>query len=155
MEFFRARHMHCYDFHDTFTIVASPYQIMIPSMAYERDIDKQRPDFLPTDVFCHRCAVLTLISYLPWVSQHRRCSLHPRLNSFRRYAALSRPYRAPILLLLSVGCALFECLPTATKSHALRAENAAGGTQRNATAGRRRHTVTPFGRKCRGLHPRA
>ena len=84
---------------------------------------------------CLRCAVLTLISYLPWFSQRRRRLLHPRLNSFRRYAALSRPYRAPFLLLLSVGCALFECLPTATESHALRAEmplrgssEAAGGT---------------------------
>ncbi len=71
----------------------------------------------------------------PWGSKRRRRSLHPRLNSFRRYAALSRPYRAPILMLLSVGCALFECLPTATKSDALRAEmplrgpsEAAGGT---------------------------
>ena len=28
-------------FYDIITIVASPYQIMIPSMAYERDIDTQ------------------------------------------------------------------------------------------------------------------
>ena len=83
----------------------------------------------------------------PWVAQRRRCSLHPRLNSFRRYAALSHPYRAPFLLLLSVGCALFECLPTATKSHALRAEmplrgplEAAGGTPRG--------TPTPQAGRC-------
>ena len=37
----------------------------------------------------------------------------------------SRPYRAPFLLLLTVGCALFECLPTVMKNHALRADAAA------------------------------
>ena len=35
-----------------------------------------------------------LISYLPWVSQRQRRLLHPRLNSFRRYAALWRAPRA-------------------------------------------------------------
>ena len=58
--FSRAPHMHCHDFCDTITIVASPYQIMIPSMAYERDIATQWPCFLPTDgcFSCYRCAVL-------------------------------------------------------------------------------------------------
>ena len=38
MAIFCERHVHCHDFHDTINIVASPNQIMIPSMAYERDI---------------------------------------------------------------------------------------------------------------------
>ena len=37
----------------------------------------------------------------------------------------SRPFRAPFLLLRSVGCALFECLPTVMKNHALPADAAA------------------------------
>ena len=52
--------MHCHDFHDTITIVSSPYQIMIPPMAYERNIGTQWSCFLQTDgcFSCHRCAVL-------------------------------------------------------------------------------------------------
>ena len=143
-------------FYDTITIVASPYQIMILSMAYERDIATQWPCFLLMAVFsCHRCAVLLVCVTSSVGCAAPKALASPTLISFRRYAALSRPYRAPILMLLSVGCALFECLPTATKSHALRAEmplrgsseaaggthrgtpEAAGGTMRNATAGRR------------------
>ena len=94
-----------------------------------------------TDVFPVTAARFCwCVLHHPWVLHRRRHSLHPWLNSFRRYAALSRPYRAPILLLLSVGCALFECLPTATKSHALRAEmplrgssEAAGWTPRGTS----------------------
>ena len=36
----------------------------------------------------------------------------------------SHPFRVPFLLLLSVGCALEECLPTVMKNHALRADAA-------------------------------
>ena len=47
------------------------------------------------------------------------------LGSFRRYAVTkSRALRTPFLLLLSVGCALEECLPTVMKNHALRADAA-------------------------------
>ncbi|MCR4575916.1 MAG: hypothetical protein K5787_19320 [Lentisphaeria bacterium] len=64
-----------------------------------------------------------------------------------RHAALWRPPGAVIggwsYCQLRLRCSLaggYDCV-------ALRAND--------ATAGRRRHTVTPFGRKCRGLHPRA
>ena len=60
---------------------------------------------------CHRCAVLMLISYLPWVSQRRRRLLHPRLNSFRRYAALWRPSGAVVraAVLPPAALTMFAC----------------------------------------------
>ena len=51
MAFLRERHVHCHDLYDTNTIVISPYQIMIPFMAYERDIDAQWSCLLPTADF--------------------------------------------------------------------------------------------------------
>ena len=103
----------------------------------------------------HCCAVLLVRVTSSVVFASPKALASPTLISFRRYAALSRPYRAPFLLLLSVGCALFECLPTATKSHALRAEmplrgpsEAAGGTPRGtseAAGGTHRGTPSAAG----------
>ena len=88
--------------------------------------------------------VLTLMSYSPWVTCALRTSptavflsplrgcvapsgRHERGRSYRQLRSRSS---------LAGG---YDCV-------ALRAND--------ATAGRRRHTVTPFGRKCRGLHSR-
>ena len=83
-----------------------------------------------------------------WVPASLRdsCGLHPRLGAFSRHAAVIAPsgrhdrgwsYRQ--LRSRSSLAGGYDCV-------ALRAND--------ATAGRRRHTVTPFGRKCRGLHSR-
>ena len=129
-------------------------------MAYERNIGTQWQFFTDGSVPITATRFSLCVLRHPWGSKRRRRSLHPRLNSFRRYAALSRPYRAPILMLLSVGCALFECLPTATKSHALRAEmplrsssEAAGGTPggtAEAAGGTHRGTAHAAGGTHRG-----
>ena len=104
-----------------------------------------------------RYAVLSLLSSSPWVT----CALisvgYVRFAHFTHGYEKSRPYRAPFLLLLTVGCALFECLPTVMKNHALRADAAArlGHALRADTAMRPGHALRADAATRPGHAPRA
>ena len=127
MEFFRARHMLCHDFHDTITIVASPYQIMIPSMAYERDIATQWPCFLPTNgCFSYHCCAVLLVCVTSSVVFATPKALATHMAKF---LSPLRGFVAP--------------LSGAVSTVAFR------GLAHSSSACPRLRKVTPCGRKCR------
>ncbi len=55
----------------------------------------------PTGLFPPPLRGSIVLSHLPWVSRHRGCLLHPRLNSLRPYGAFSTALRA-------VKCCLWQ-----------------------------------------------